>query len=168
MSLLSNNPQKEIEMTTSAVAKVSKKNQFIAILATMDRSIGRKALIANLSSAIGISEACASTYLSNVNSGKWTADKTVTVTPAEVKPTIEVVATVAEVEPGVVSTSRSPAIEQEIANATFDVMKMKGPELVALYNKFSDQPVTRFRTVDDGVKRVLRLLGDNLPAALLS
>lgn len=55
---------------------MSKKTAFMTAYAKLSKSAkaptARKDVLAVLASSVGISTACASTYLSNVQSGKWT------------------------------------------------------------------------------------------------
>lgn len=105
----------------------------------------RKDVIANLASAADVSAACASTYLSNIVSGKWATDGS-DVKPAKAaKPKkVKVAKTAAEAAPGL----------------TIDaVTAMSNKDLVAAYNAKSDKPVTKFRDHATGVKRTLAVYG---------
>ena len=97
----------------------------------------RKDWIAHLSHKAKISNACASTYLSNINSGKWSVDTEV--------PTVDAV----------------EARVQEISTA-YDIdkiMLMTSKELVEHFNLFSPKPVAKFRDRATGIKRTLAVCG---------
>jgi hypothetical protein len=114
---------------------MSKKNVFVSAYNTLKSEDGfatlkRGAVVSKLASAAGISAACASTYLSNVRSGKWSA------------------------------TVEEKAPKAKKAGLTIEeVSAMTGKALVEAYNKKAEVKVAKFRDRATGLKRVMSLYG---------
>lgn len=96
----------------------------------------RKDVLETLSTRVGISKACASTYLSNIRSGKWTG----------------------EPKMKVAKVAKTPAGATKHRGLTVEaVTNMSNKELVAAYNKKAPTPVVKFRDHATGLKRVMAL-----------
>ena len=120
---------------------MSKKTEAIAVFVKTSTSPAvtnwkRKDWVAHLSYEVKISAACASTYLSNIRSGKWSVDQT----PAE-----------PAAEPIIKEIHQSYGID--------DITKLSNKELVKHFNLFSPKPVTKFRDRATGIKRTLAVCG---------
>ena len=127
---------------------MSKKSIAIAAYTTLSGSatfntLGRKDVVKHLAGAVGISEACASTYLSNIRTGRWNTEPTAAV------------AKVAKVK-----TVKAKKAEATALNVD-DVTKMSNTELVAVYNAKAAKPVNKFRDHATAVKRTLAAYGLN-------
>lgn len=102
---------------------------------------GRKDIVKHLAGVVGISEACASTYLSNIKTGRWSTETTAVV--KKVKK---------------VSTAKAnPKVD--VGLTIDDVTRMTGKELVAVFNAKADKPVNKFRDHATAVRRTLTVYG---------
>jgi hypothetical protein len=127
---------------------MSKKELTMSVYAELTASgsakLARKDVLSALSTRVGISKACASTYLSNICSGKWTSE-----------PKAAKVAKVAK-------SPKTPSGATKHRGLTIDdVTAMSNKDLVAAYNKKAAKPVVKFRDHATGLKRVLDLYGMN-------
>lgn len=117
---------------------MSKKTEVIAVFVKASTSPAttnwsRKDWIAHLSYEVKISNACASTYLSNINSGKWSVEgSTKKVVTKVVKPA---------------------------KSGIDEINAMTNKELVEHFNLFSPKPVAKFRDRATGIKRTLAVCG---------
>jgi hypothetical protein len=114
------------ELTLSAYAELTTSSK--------GAPMARKDVLAALSARVGISKACASTYLSNIRSGKWTGETAKAATK-----------------------TKTPGVAQARGLTTEMVTKMSNKELVAVYNKKSAAPIAKFRDRATGLKRVMTL-----------
>ena len=118
---------------------MSKKSVIMALVAGMAVDMARKDKIAAITATTGVSAALASTYLSNINTNKWTDEP-----KAAKEPKVKV----------------AKAKKSAKAGLTIDAINaMSSKELVEAFNKKADKPVTKFRDHTTAVKRTLDVYG---------
>ena len=121
---------------------MSKKTSVISVYVNVNNSLAssnwsRKDWVAHLSHEVKISNACASTYLSNIRSGKWSTD--VAAVPAKKVTKVKTV--------------------KVVKSSIDEITAMSNKQLVERFNQFSPKPVARFRDHATAVKRTLAVCG---------
>jgi hypothetical protein len=126
---------------------MSKKNDFVVKYVALKsnsafKDAKRGEVVAELSKEVGISVACASTYLSNVASGKWKLDGS-------------------DVKERAVKAPKTPKAPRAKKNAMTAeaIAAMDTKTLVATYNGKAEKPVKKFANREAGIKRVMGLFG---------
>lgn len=117
---------------------MSKKTAFMTAYAALSAKgplPARKEVLATLAAEVGVSTACASTYLSNVATGKWVE--------GEVK------------APKAKKERKPKAVKMTLES----IGAMNGPALVAAYNAKAPKAIAKFRDHATGVRRVAELYG---------